>query len=334
MAQGDQEREKLVNEVGLLKNRIAELEKLYSELKQQHLDIKRYKTVVNDSNDAVIICDPDGKISAWNKGAMLMYGYSEQEALCMNIELLTAPDKVAEYKAFTRRLLEGEDVSSFETQRITKNGKILDVWLTVTKLAEPPTDSIISTGRDITEKNIAIALIERNITERKKMDEQIKLQAQFIQDSPVPAAYHDKDLNIIWANNAYLKSTGLSLEEMKGKKCYYAWNLSKPCRGCPVREAIETGKNAAFELRPDNQDHWPETQGYWLSEASPVRDEHGVVIGALEFAINITESRKSEHELKKRLQELEIFYKASIGREGRIIELKKEIETLKKELGK
>jgi predicted RNase H-like nuclease (RuvC/YqgF family) len=49
---------------------------------------------------------------------------------------------------------------------------------------------------------------------------------------------------------------------------------------------------------------------------------------------DITELKKATEELQKRLHELEVFYKAAVGREEKILELKKEIEQLKKELGK
>lgn len=138
-----------------------------------------------------------------------------------------------------------------------------------------------------------------DITERKKFEEQIRFQADIIDNSPVIAAYHDKELNMVWANRAYLKATGLSLEEIKGKKCYQIWNLSKPCQGCPVITAIETGENASHELTPDNQDHWPDNQGHWLSQASPVRDKEGAVIGAIEFALNITERKLLEESIRE-----------------------------------
>ena len=185
MAQKDKTKEEFIEEIKLLQKRIAAFEMLDSEHKQQ--DIKRLATIVRDSNDAIIIQDIDGRITAWNRGAEQMYGYKEKEALGMNIERLTFPGKVAEQKEFTRRLVAGEEVVSFETQRITKDGRILDVWLTVTKIVENPTDSIISTGHNII-KPIGIALIERNITERKKAEDALRESEEkyrFLKDIPV-----------------------------------------------------------------------------------------------------------------------------------------------------
>jgi two-component system cell cycle sensor histidine kinase/response regulator CckA len=118
--------------------------------------IRRLATIVRDSNDAIMVCDLEGRISAWNRGAELMYGYSEGEALQMNVGHLTPPDREPERKQFTRRLRAGEAITSLETQRVTKDNRILDVWLTVTKLV------------DDTGKPIGIASTERDITERKR----------------------------------------------------------------------------------------------------------------------------------------------------------------------
>ncbi|HBC87611.1 MAG TPA: hypothetical protein DCZ94_11700 [Lentisphaeria bacterium] len=116
-------------------------------------------TVVRDSNDAITIQDFEGGITAWNRGAELMYGYSEEEALSLNIDRLTAPGKVEEQKDFIRRLVAGEAITSFETQRVTKDGRILDIWMTVTKLM------------DDAGKTVGLAFTERDITARKRAEE-------------------------------------------------------------------------------------------------------------------------------------------------------------------
>ncbi len=150
-----------------------------------------------------------------------------------------------------------------------------------------------------------------DITDRKKAEEalilgerQIRFQAELLQNAPMIAAFHDKDLNMVWANNAYEKATGSSLAEMKNRKCYSVWNLSRPCRNCPVMKAIETGESHEAELTPQNQDHWPESQGCWLSKAAPVRERDGSIIGAIEIAINITELKQAEEELKMNRERL------------------------------
>ena len=139
--------------------------------KQAEEKIRRLATVVRDSSDAITIQDFDGRITAWNRGAELMYGYSEAEALLANIERLTAPGKVEEQKEFTRRLMAGEAITAFETQRLTKDGRVLEVWLTVTKLM------------DDAGKPVGIASTERDITERNQVAEKMRRMATVVRDS-------------------------------------------------------------------------------------------------------------------------------------------------------
>ncbi len=141
-------------------------------LRRAEKQIRRLATVVTDSNDAVLLFDPDGKILTWNRGAQNMYGWSEGEALRMNVRDITPPDNIAETTDLLRRLAAGETVSSYESQRITKDSRILDVWLTATSLL------------DDAGKNVEVfATTERDITERKKaeldilaLNEQLKHQ--------------------------------------------------------------------------------------------------------------------------------------------------------------
>ncbi len=120
------------------------------------ITLERLAAVLNDSNDAITIQDFEGNISAWNKGAEKMYGYSEAEALAMNIRDIVPDDKKSEALDYIRKMQEEEEeVESFETQRETKDGKILDVWLTVTKMVDEEGNSV------------AVATTERNVTDRK-----------------------------------------------------------------------------------------------------------------------------------------------------------------------
>jgi len=131
---------------------------------------------------------------------------------------------------------------------------------------------------------------------------------------PVIIAVHDTDHNIVWANKAYQKATGLTLKKIEGKKCFSIWRLAKPCRGCPVSIAIETGKQQEAELTPENQDHWPSIQGSWLSMAAPVRDAEGNIIGAVETAYDITERKQGEEALRESEERYRmIFNNAPLG---------------------
>jgi PAS domain S-box-containing protein len=123
-------------------------------------------TVLEDSNDAVIFHDLDGTITAWNRGAERMYGYVQAEAPGMNIRTIVPKAKMVEALACWERLAGGEAVDSFETQRITMGGRVLDVWLTMTAL------------RDEAGRPVGIVATERDITDRKEGERQLREEQQ------------------------------------------------------------------------------------------------------------------------------------------------------------
>ncbi|MDP6526466.1 MAG: PAS domain S-box protein [Kiritimatiellia bacterium] len=133
----------------------------------------------------------------------------------------------------------------------------------------------------------------------------VETKAEILENAPVIIAVHDVEHRMLWANAAYREATGLSLKEIEGKKCYSVWGLTGICSNCPVTTALETGERAEAELTPQNQDHWPETQGSWLAKAAPVRDEDGRVIGAVEVAYNITDRKQAETQIRRLNEELE-----------------------------
>ncbi len=132
-----------------------------------------------------------------------------------------------------------------------------------------------------------------------------QIDSASLEHVPVSIALHDTQNNIVWANKCYRESTGLSLHEIEGRKCYVAWGLEKACRNCPAKKAIENGGACEAELTPQNQDHWPESQGSWLAKATPVRNEQGDIIGAIEVAYDITERKLAQDSLKNAFADLE-----------------------------
>ena len=106
------------------------------ERKKKLRRLGRLATVVKDSNDAITVHDFEGCISAWNPGAERMYGWSEAEALAMNICDIVPEEKREEALAFVEKLAAGEIVGPYETQRVTKSGQVLNVRLTGTVLVD------------------------------------------------------------------------------------------------------------------------------------------------------------------------------------------------------
>ena len=96
--------------------------------------LARLATVLRDANDAIAVYDLDGRIRAWNPGATRLYGWSEGEALRINVrELIPVALREAALEA-VRQLSRAEVLAPYRTQRLTKDGRTIDVSLTATML--------------------------------------------------------------------------------------------------------------------------------------------------------------------------------------------------------
>jgi two-component system CheB/CheR fusion protein len=114
--------------------------------------LKRLASVVRDSNDAILLLDFAGRIQAWNRGATILYGWSETEALRMNILDMTPEDHREAFSTLLRNLESGELQKPLVMPRVGKDGRPFETWLTITPLRDPSGKLF---GISTTERNIA-----------------------------------------------------------------------------------------------------------------------------------------------------------------------------------
>jgi PAS domain S-box-containing protein len=265
--------------------------------------IGRLATVVRDSNDAITIQDIEGKITAWNRGAELMFGYSEQEALKITIWQLTPPDKVAEQKDFNRRLFAGENVSSFETQRLTKDGSLLDVWLTVTKLLN-------DAG-----KVIGIASTDRDITDRKRKEKEFESAKSFLDTvidlSPFAMWISDREGMLIRTNRSLRETLNLTDEQLIGK--YNVLNdVNLEMQGVMpmVRAVFEMYTPARFMIpwkasNAGDVDFKSGRDVYINVSMFPILDNNGELTNVVCQWVDISGRKRAEEKIKQLNKELE-----------------------------
>jgi len=104
--------------------------------------------------------------------------------------------------------------------------------------------------------------------------------------------YQDANLVIRWANRAAIENAEGRRVDLIGSRCYEAVHgRHEPCEPCPVREALQTGRPASGEVVLRNG-------GIWSVSAYPVRDDAGQVVGVVESALNITERREAETQVR------------------------------------
>ena len=97
-------------------------------------ELLRLAVVVRDAHDAITVQDLDGRILAWNPGSVRVYGWSEAEALLMNIRDRIPTALLEEEMAKLLQLSHADIMEPYRTQRVAKDGAIVEIWMTATAL--------------------------------------------------------------------------------------------------------------------------------------------------------------------------------------------------------
>lgn len=119
--------------------------------------------LVESSQDAIVSKDLNGIVQTWNRGAERLFGYSAEEMVGKPIAILIPDDHADEEPEILRRVRSGQRVETYETVRRRKDGALVDVSLTVSPV------------RDKGGRIVAASKIARDITDRKRAEEQQKL---------------------------------------------------------------------------------------------------------------------------------------------------------------
>ena len=124
---------------------------------------ERLASIVESSDDAIISKDLNGIVLTWNKGAEHIFGYTVDEMIGQPIARLIPSERHDEEPAILERLRRGERVDHYETVRIHKDGKRIDISLTVSPL------------RDANGRIVGASKIARDITERKAAERALQM---------------------------------------------------------------------------------------------------------------------------------------------------------------
>jgi len=129
-----------------------------TERKQAEAAMAQMAAIVESSDDAIISKDLNGVIRSWNKGAEKLFGYTAEEVIGKSVTILIPPERVDEEPKILERIRRGEQVDHYETVRRRKDGSVIDVSLTISPI------------RDKSGKPIGASKIARNISDRKRIE--------------------------------------------------------------------------------------------------------------------------------------------------------------------
>lgn len=122
--------------------------------------------IVESSDDSIVATDLQRKITSWNRGAERLFGYTSEEAIGMPIAMIIPEERHAEELAIFQRFQSGERVQPFDTIRRHKDGRTIDVSLSVSPL------------RNLDGQIVGACSVTRDITERKRGEQRIAMLAR------------------------------------------------------------------------------------------------------------------------------------------------------------
>ena len=139
----------------------------------------RLVAIVNSSDDAIIGKTLEGIITSWNPGAQKIFGYQPAEVLGQPMAMLFPPDRLSEEQNILARIAAGEYVRHFETIRLRKDGRTVDISVTISPIT------------DAAGKIIGASKIARDITDRKLAQVKTAWLASFPEQAPNPVVEVD-----------------------------------------------------------------------------------------------------------------------------------------------
>jgi PAS domain S-box-containing protein len=240
------------------------------ELSQRHL-----AQVVESSDDAIVSKDLSGVIVSWNRAAERMFGYPAEEAIGRSIRMIIPADRQGEEDTVLAAIRAGRAVSHFETVRQRKDGSLIDISLTVSPI------------RDDAGVVIGASKIARDITGWKQGLQATRRLAELVASSDDAIVSKTLDGIITTWNRAAERLFGYTESEAVGQPVRMLIPPELQSEEDTVLARIRAGRSVEhYETVRQRKD------GSRLSislSVSPIRDEHGRIVGASKIARDISE---------------------------------------------
>ncbi|HEY8717487.1 PAS domain S-box protein [Pengzhenrongella sp.] len=258
----------------------------------------KFESLLEAAPDAILSKTLEGIITAWNPAAERLYGYSAAEAVGAPISFLLPPGRVDDIAELLARVGRGERIEHHETTRICKDGRIVDVSLSVAPI------------RDSRGVLIGASTIARDITDRKRAEESARAAAErsehalrmaeerfhaAFDDAPVGVVITDLTGKWLQVNTAFARLTGYSMAQLRQMT---AVDLLSP-DDMAGRSAYKAEVFNARESR-DISNTIRHSDGHlvWVhGVTAPMYDEAGTQVGFISHIEDVTARRQMEEDL-------------------------------------
>ena len=281
----------------------------------------RHAAIVESYEDAIISKDLAAVITGWNVGAEHIFGYEEDEVIGQPITILIPPELWEEENRILERLRAGGRIEHYETKRIAKTGKQVDVSLTIGPI------------KDSTGKIVGFSKIAHDITQRKQAEKALRelnrtLEAQaellqsreellkvFVKHVPAAVAMLDRNMCYLQVSDRWCADYSVENSHVLGRSHYELFP------DIPQRWKETHRRALEGEILRADEDRWDREDGttVWIRwELRPWRTPSGIVGGILILAEDITRRKQAEQtlaDMSRKLIESQEQERTRIGRE-------------------
>jgi len=284
--------------------------------------------VVESSDDAIISEDLNGIITSWNAGAQRMFEYTKAEAIGQPLKLIIPSDLYDEEARILQRLRNGERIDHYESIRLSKSGKQIDVSLTISpvKGSDGRVLGASKIARDITERKQAEEALrkvydelELRVSERtaelERRTAQVQEQAELLDLASDAIFVRNLDARITYWNQGAERLYGWTRAEVLGKPIDDYLKTQFPQPFADIRAEILRTGSWQGELIHSTKDRRRITVA---SRWSVWSDKQGKPLGFLELNTDLTEQKRAEENLRTmsgRLLQLQDEERRRIARE-------------------
>jgi PAS domain S-box-containing protein len=258
---------------------------------------RRLAAMIESSNDAIMSLT-EGRISFWNPAAEKLFGYSSEEIFGQSADILEPSHLRGKVERIVERILRGELIQDYETERVRKNGSIVPVSLAW------------STLKDATGKIIGLFAIIRDITERKRVEDELRRSLEYLElaQSGAEAGLWDWDIGsnkVTWSKQLY-HLYGVSPATIPSYENWLAsvYEEDRQRADLRVREAVKQCSDLNHDFRVNH----PERGLRWLvAIGRTICDNKGAALRMTGFVFDITERKRAEEELQRTLGQVRML---------------------------
>jgi PAS domain S-box-containing protein len=254
------------------------------------------------SDDAIISKTLDSRITSWNQAAERMFGYRADEVIGQPITLLIPPERLAEEEMILTRLKQGDHVDHYETVRRTKDGRLLDISLSISPIQDG-------------EGNIVgAAKIARDITASKRLESSLQKNEERLRLSHQVTGVGDwewiSSTNEVFWSPEYRQIYGLDPKEPasfeKGMEVVLPEDREAITQA--ITHALATGE----EYRSEHRIHHPNKGLRWIQAmGKTVSDESQSSKRMLGIVMDVTAQKQVEQELRESAERLSLALEAA-----------------------